>query len=53
MGIPPAERRKRMIDNIAVLRHLWTQDATPFEGAYLRFGPVTMEPKPLQSPCPI
>ncbi len=53
MGIPPAERRKRMIENIAVLRHLWTTDDTPFEGTYLRFGPVTMEPKPVQSPCPI
>jgi alkanesulfonate monooxygenase SsuD/methylene tetrahydromethanopterin reductase-like flavin-dependent oxidoreductase (luciferase family) len=53
MGIPPAERRKRMIENIAVLRHLWTQDDTPFEGTFLRFGPVTMLPKPVQSPCPI
>jgi alkanesulfonate monooxygenase SsuD/methylene tetrahydromethanopterin reductase-like flavin-dependent oxidoreductase (luciferase family) len=53
MGIPPPERRKRMIENIAVLRHLWTTDDTPFEGAYLRFGPVTMLPKPVQSPCPI
>src|SRR5580692_8823127 len=23
MGIPAAERRKRMIENIAILRHLW------------------------------
>ena len=53
MGIPPAERRGRMIENIAVLRHLWTTDATPFAGDHLRFGPVTLEPKPLQSPCPI
>jgi alkanesulfonate monooxygenase SsuD/methylene tetrahydromethanopterin reductase-like flavin-dependent oxidoreductase (luciferase family) len=53
MGVPPAERRKRMIENIAVPRHLWTTNNTPFEGTYLRFGPVTMEPKPLQSPCPI
>ncbi|MSP03419.1 MAG: LLM class flavin-dependent oxidoreductase [Acetobacteraceae bacterium] len=53
MGIPPAERRKRMIENIHVLRHLWTTNEVPFEGTYLRFGPVTMLPKPLQSPCPI
>jgi len=53
MGIPPAKRRKRMIENIAVLRHLWTTDDLPFEGTYLRLGPVTMEPKPVQSPCPI
>jgi alkanesulfonate monooxygenase SsuD/methylene tetrahydromethanopterin reductase-like flavin-dependent oxidoreductase (luciferase family) len=53
MGIPPAGRRKRMIENIAVLRHLWTTDDAAFEGTYLRFGPVTMLPKPVQSPCPI
>jgi alkanesulfonate monooxygenase SsuD/methylene tetrahydromethanopterin reductase-like flavin-dependent oxidoreductase (luciferase family) len=53
MGFAPAERRKRMIENIAVLRHLWTRDDAPFEGAFIRFSGVTLEPKPLQSPCPI
>ena len=53
MGIPAVERRKRMIENIAVLRHLWTTSDVPFEGTYLRFPAVTMLPKPLQSPCPI
>ena len=37
----------------AVPRHLWTTGDTPFDGAYLRFGPVTLQPKPLPSPCPI
>jgi alkanesulfonate monooxygenase SsuD/methylene tetrahydromethanopterin reductase-like flavin-dependent oxidoreductase (luciferase family) len=53
MGIPAAERRKRMIENIAVLRHLWTQDNAPFEGTFTRFTGVTLLPKPVQSPCPI
>lgn len=53
MGIPAAERRKRMIENIAILRHLWTTNDVPFEGTYLRFPGVTMLPKPVQSPCPI
>ncbi len=53
MGIPSAERRKRMIENIAVLRHLWTQDNVSFHGDFLRFEGVTLEPKPVQSPCPI
>ena len=53
MGIPAAQRRGRMIENIAVLRHLWTMDNVPFEGEVLRFGPITMEPKPAQSSCPI
>jgi alkanesulfonate monooxygenase SsuD/methylene tetrahydromethanopterin reductase-like flavin-dependent oxidoreductase (luciferase family) len=53
MGIPPGERRGRMIENIAALRHLWTQDDAAFEGAFLRFAGITMEPKPVQAPCPI
>jgi len=53
MGIPAAERRKRMIENIAVLRHLWTRDGEPFHGEFLRFDGITLEPKPVQAPCPI
>lgn len=53
MGIPPTERRRRMIENIAALRHLWTCDDQPFEGQFLRFPAITLLPKPIQSPCPI
>src|SRR6187200_519853 len=31
MNVAPGERRKRMIENIHVLRHLWTKDNEPFE----------------------
>src|SRR5262249_24640561 len=30
LNIAPGERRKRMIENIHVLRHLWTKDNQPF-----------------------
>jgi alkanesulfonate monooxygenase SsuD/methylene tetrahydromethanopterin reductase-like flavin-dependent oxidoreductase (luciferase family) len=53
LGIAPGERRKRMIENIQVLRHLWTKDNEPFVGEFTKFGTVTLEPKPVQSPCPI
>lgn len=53
MGIPAGQRRARMMENIAVLRHLWTTEDAPFEGAFIRFGGVTLLPKPVQSPCPI
>lgn len=53
MGIPPTERRKRMIENIAVLRHLWTTDEALFEGEFVCFHGVTLLPKPVQTPCPI
>jgi len=44
MGLDPADRHKRMIDHIHVLRHLWTTD---------KFSGITLEPKPAQTPCPI
>src|SRR5436309_11274154 len=53
LGIAPAERRARMIENIHVLRHLWSQDNAPFTGRFIRFSNVTLEPKPVQGPCPI
>ena len=42
-----------MIEHMQVLRHLWTRDGDPFEGRFYRFSGVTLEPKPVQSPCPI
>jgi alkanesulfonate monooxygenase SsuD/methylene tetrahydromethanopterin reductase-like flavin-dependent oxidoreductase (luciferase family) len=53
LGIAPTQRRKRMIENIRVLRHLWTNDNAPFAGEFTRFANVTLEPKPVQRPCPI
>jgi len=53
LGIAPGERRKRMIENIHVLRHLWSKDNEPFTGEFTRFANVTLEPKPVQKPCPI
>src|SRR6187200_1060560 len=31
MGINPDDRRKHMVENMHVLRHLWTKDNEPFE----------------------
>src|SRR6266508_1805176 len=53
LNIAPGERRKRMIENIHVLRHLWTKDNAPFVGQFTNFSNVTLEPKPVQNPCPI
>jgi alkanesulfonate monooxygenase SsuD/methylene tetrahydromethanopterin reductase-like flavin-dependent oxidoreductase (luciferase family) len=53
MGIDPKTRRRRMVENMQVLRHLWTRDNEPFEGQYIRFSGAVLEPKPVQSPCPI
>jgi alkanesulfonate monooxygenase SsuD/methylene tetrahydromethanopterin reductase-like flavin-dependent oxidoreductase (luciferase family) len=53
MGIKPEDRRKHMVENMHVLRHLWTRDNEPFEGNFVKFSNITLEPKPVQNPCPI
>ena len=53
LGIAPDDRRKRMVENMHVLRHLWTKDNEPFEGKFVKFSNIVLEPKPVQSPCPI
>lgn len=53
MQMAPADRRKRMVENIEVLRHLWSQDDAAFEGQFVKFSGVTLQPKPVQDPCPI
>ena len=53
VGLAPDKRRKRMVDHIHVLRHLWTKDDTPYESEFYRFSDITLEPKPVQNPCPI
>ena len=42
-----------MVENMHVLRHLWTKDNAPFEGQFVKFADMTLEPKPVQNPCPI
>lgn len=53
MGLDPKARRKRMIEHIHVMRHLWTKDNEPYESEFYSFSNITLEPKPVQSPCPI
>jgi alkanesulfonate monooxygenase SsuD/methylene tetrahydromethanopterin reductase-like flavin-dependent oxidoreductase (luciferase family) len=53
MQIAPENRRKRMVENMHVLRHLWSKDNEPFSGQFSNFSNITLEPKPVQNPCPI
>ena len=53
LGIAPGDRRKRMIENIHVLRHLWTRDNEPFTGQFTSSRTSRSSRKPVQRPCPI
>jgi probable F420-dependent oxidoreductase len=47
-GIPVEERGARSDEAIEVLRRLWTEDRVEHRGRHFGFGPVSLDPKPLQ-----
>lgn len=51
-GIEPRERARRTDEAIEVMRRLWTEDEVTYEGRYYRLHGVTVQPKPVQRPCP-
>jgi alkanesulfonate monooxygenase SsuD/methylene tetrahydromethanopterin reductase-like flavin-dependent oxidoreductase (luciferase family) len=53
VGVPVTERQARLEEHITILRRLWTEDGVSHRGRFFQFEDVTLEPKPLQRPCPI
>jgi alkanesulfonate monooxygenase SsuD/methylene tetrahydromethanopterin reductase-like flavin-dependent oxidoreductase (luciferase family) len=53
MGVGSAERVARLEEGIVVLRRLFREKAVTHEGRFYRFAGVTLEPRPVQDPCPI
>jgi alkanesulfonate monooxygenase SsuD/methylene tetrahydromethanopterin reductase-like flavin-dependent oxidoreductase (luciferase family) len=53
MGVPVGERQRRLEEQVTILRRLWSEDRVTHAGEFFRFEDVTLEPKPLQQPCPI
>jgi probable F420-dependent oxidoreductase len=48
VGVPHAERGRRVDEGIEVCRLLWTQAPASFEGRFLRFTDVSLSPRPVQ-----
>ena len=53
MSIPSAERVGRLEEGIAVLRTLFGGKNVSHQGRFYTFQDVTLEPRPVQQPCPI
>lgn len=53
MGVDMAQRGKRIEEQVAILRQLWTQDRVTFNGDYHTLDGVGIDPLPLQRPIPI
>jgi len=47
-----ADRGPRLEEGIAILRRLWTENHVRHEGRFYQFRDLTLEPKPVQKPCP-
>ena len=52
-GVIDKERASRLEENIEICRRLWSEDDVTFSGKYHSFEGVTVQPKPVQNPCPI
>lgn len=55
MGIPlyaPGERIRRLDEACQILKQLFTQDLTTFDGRYYQLKDARREPKPVQKPHP-
>ena len=54
-GLPfpgPGERLRRLDEALTIVKSLWTQPETTFDGRYYRVVEAPCEPKPLQRPHP-
>src|ERR1044071_3180529 len=53
MGIASGERVERLEEGIVILRTLFGQTKASHQGRFYQFSDVTLEPRPVQQPCPI
>src|SRR5439155_3607056 len=53
MGIASGERVERLEEGIVILRTLFAEKGASHAGRFYRFDNVTLEPRPVQTPCPI
>ena len=53
MGIASGERVERLEEGIVILRALFAEKSATHAGRFYQFQNVTLEPRPVQSPCPI
>lgn len=52
-GVDFASRGRRVDETIGICQQLWSRDVVEHHGEFFDFGPVMLEPKPVQRPWPI
>ena len=53
LAVDPKRRRRRLVEHMEIIRRLWTEAGVTYESDAYSFNDLTMEPKPVQNPCPI
>ena len=48
-GVDPKTRARRTDESMQILRSLWTQEETTFDGKYFKLNAVKMRPKPFRA----
>jgi alkanesulfonate monooxygenase SsuD/methylene tetrahydromethanopterin reductase-like flavin-dependent oxidoreductase (luciferase family) len=51
-GMEKRNRRKRLAEELEVIRRLWAEDHVSFQGDFFQLDGVTIDPKPVQKPGP-
>jgi probable F420-dependent oxidoreductase len=52
LGIPFKQRGSRLDESLDLLKRLWTEDNTSYEGRYFKVKDLVVLPKPIQQPHP-
>lgn len=47
-GVPVAERGRRTDEGIEIMRRLFSEDSVEYKGKHFEFGPISLNPKPVQ-----
>jgi alkanesulfonate monooxygenase SsuD/methylene tetrahydromethanopterin reductase-like flavin-dependent oxidoreductase (luciferase family) len=51
-GVPAGQRLRRFLDNLDLVRQMWTQDKVSFDAAHTRMQDVPIALRPVQRPHP-
>jgi probable F420-dependent oxidoreductase len=52
-GVKSTERAPRFEEYLAVMRDLWQNETTDYDGRFVQLAQARMEPKPVQQPFPV
>jgi probable F420-dependent oxidoreductase len=49
-GVDPSRKITRMLEHVAAMRTIWSEDEARFHGRYVDFDPIWSWPKPVRTP---